>query len=105
MKAQCPCCSQKVGIGPRLKYCFISTDFSIRCPHCGSKIRPKRNPLSFQRCFYAGALTAFLSFWAFIYLIEDSFWQAVLFAACMSLLLTLAIAIITIRNIEFTKDQ
>lgn len=105
MKNQCPYCSEPIGIASRLKYCFISTHFSIRCPHCGKTIRPLKNPLSFQRCFYAGALTAFASFWAFIYLIKDHFWQAVLFAACMSLLLTIAIAIVTIRNIEFTKDK
>lgn len=104
MKGQCPCCSQKVNIASRMKYCFTSTHFGIRCPHCGSKIRPLKNPIPFQACFYAGALTAFLSFWAYIYLIEDRFWQAVLFAVCMSVLLTLAIAIITIRNIEFIKD-
>lgn len=105
MKNQCPYCSEPIGIASRLKYCFISTHFSIRCPHCGKTIRPLKNPLSFQRCFYAGALTAFASFWAFIYLIKDHFWQAVLFATCISLLLTIAIAIVTIRNIEFTKDK
>lgn len=105
MKSQCPYCSQKVSIASRMKYCFIGTDFSIRCPHCGNKIRPLKTSLSFQQSFYAGALTAFLSFWGYIYLIEDRFWSAILFAVCMSALIIIAIGIFTIKDIEFTKER
>lgn len=66
---------------------------------------PTEESLIFSTLFLRRRTYRFRLFWAFIYLIKDHFWQAVLFAACMSLLLTIAIAIVTIRNIEFTKDK
>lgn len=103
-KSYCPHCLRKVNFASRMKYAFMSTRFSIRCPHCGHPIRPLKNPLSFQASFYAGTLTAFLGFWGYIYLIEDRFLPALLCGACLSAVAATVVGILTVRNLEFTKD-
>lgn len=103
-KGQCPHCLRKVSLASRMKYAFISTRYGIRCPHCGHSIRPLKNPLSFQASFHAGALTAFVGFWGYICLIEDRFLPALWCGACLSAVAVAAVGILTVRNLEFTKD-
>ena len=103
MKHECPYCLSKVNIATRMKYFFHGTDYYVECPHCGNEIRPSKEPVPFYICFSSGGLSVLASFWAYIYLIEDHFFHAILFAICFGVIDVSIITILMLKRIKFTK--
>lgn len=103
MKHLCPYCHRPVDLRTRLHYLLRGTAYYVSCPHCGQRIHPAREPIPFLFCSFSSALLTFLSFWAYICFVEDSFWGAVGFAALLALIYCAMIAVLTMRRIEFDK--
>lgn len=86
-----------------MAYFLHGTNHYVECPHCKNKIHPAKEPIPFFTCVASGASCAFFSFWGYIHLIQDDFLSAVLFTLCTGALLILAITILTMKRITFSK--
>lgn len=64
-------------------------------------IHPAKEPVPFWACCYSGGLVSYLSFWLYIYMVEDAFWHAIFFGVCVAFVAVAIIAILIVKRITF----